>query len=273
MKCSKKKEEAALRLKTDSFVVESNVHFPTDYNLLWDCSRKSIDMIDKLRTIRSLEGWRKSKHWRRDLKNKMRTLGRASSSGGKNKQEREMVAATAYLDKAKSLYVKLMETRVGITTMEWKEMPIIFALDYYLKLMNKHIDLVERRLIKRETIPHEEKMFSIFEPYTEWIRKGKKRPNVELGKKVAITTDQYHLIVDYRVMEHQADSAIIKEIYKDLPIKNQIGSWSFDKGFWSKENKAFLWDKVDLLVLPKKGKRNKAETEEEHCPKFKKHRN
>lgn len=30
----KKKEAAALFLKTDSFVVESNVHFPTDYNLL-----------------------------------------------------------------------------------------------------------------------------------------------------------------------------------------------------------------------------------------------
>ena len=33
----KKKETTALRLKTDSFVVESNVHFPTDYNLLWNC--------------------------------------------------------------------------------------------------------------------------------------------------------------------------------------------------------------------------------------------
>ncbi len=30
----KKKEEEALCLKTDSFVSESNVHFPTDYNLL-----------------------------------------------------------------------------------------------------------------------------------------------------------------------------------------------------------------------------------------------
>ncbi|MDR3338592.1 MAG: ISNCY family transposase, partial [Candidatus Symbiothrix sp.] len=39
----KKKEETALRLKADSFVVESNVHFPTDYNLLWDCARKSLD--------------------------------------------------------------------------------------------------------------------------------------------------------------------------------------------------------------------------------------
>jgi hypothetical protein len=35
----KKKEEEALRFKTDSFVVESNVHFPTDYNLLWDSAR------------------------------------------------------------------------------------------------------------------------------------------------------------------------------------------------------------------------------------------
>lgn len=269
----KKKGAAALHLKTDSFVVESNVHFPTDYNLLWDCIRKSLDMIDKLSEIRSLEGWRKSKHWRRDLKSRMRALGRAGSSGGKNKQDRLKATAAAYLDKTKSLYVKLMETRLGITIVELKEIPIIFELDHYLKLMDKHIDLVERRLIKGETIPHQEKMFSIFEPYTEWIKKGKKRPNVELGKKVAITSDQYHLIIDYKVMNHQADSEIIEEIYNGLPVARRIESWSFDKGFWSKENKAFLSDKVDLLVLPKKGKRNKAETEEEHCPKFKKHRN
>lgn len=41
----KKKESTALRLKTDSFVVESNVHFPTDYNLLWDSTRKCLDTV------------------------------------------------------------------------------------------------------------------------------------------------------------------------------------------------------------------------------------
>ena len=41
----KKKETTAFHLKTDSFVFESNVHFPTDYNLLWDCSRKCIDTV------------------------------------------------------------------------------------------------------------------------------------------------------------------------------------------------------------------------------------
>jgi len=84
----KKKEGTALRLKTDSFVVESNVHFPTDYNLLWDSARKSIDMITKLQERHGLPGWRKIKDWRRDLKNKMRALGRASASGGKGKHER-----------------------------------------------------------------------------------------------------------------------------------------------------------------------------------------
>ena len=78
-----------MRLKTDSFVVENNVHFPTDYNLLWDCIRKSIDMIEKLMERHpSMTGWRKRKSWRRELKSLMRELGRVSSGGGKQKEER-----------------------------------------------------------------------------------------------------------------------------------------------------------------------------------------
>src|SRR5665811_204367 len=56
----KKKEAAALCLKTDSFVVESNVHFPTDYNLLWDSARKCLDMVGKfLVKYPEVPGWRK----------------------------------------------------------------------------------------------------------------------------------------------------------------------------------------------------------------------
>lgn len=43
----KKKEDTPSRFKTDSFVVESNVHFPTDYNLLWDCARKCLSTVSK----------------------------------------------------------------------------------------------------------------------------------------------------------------------------------------------------------------------------------
>ena len=80
-------------------------------------------------------------------------------------------------------------------------------------------------------------MFSIFEQYTQWITKGKMRPNVELGKKVAITTDNYHLIVDYQVMEHQADSEIVPKLAARLNERYRIKSWSFENGFWYKSTK------------------------------------
>ncbi len=269
----KKKEEAALCLKTDSFVVESNVHFPTDYNLLWDSARKCIDMVTKLQEEHDLLGWRKIKDWRRDLKNKMRALGRASGSGGKGKQERVRVATQAYLTKAKALLKKLEGDKCNFPQEDIADSVIVAELEKFMQLLEKHIDLLERRIIKGETIEHKEKMFSIFEQYTEWVTKGKKRPSVELGKKVAITTDEFHLIVDYQVMEHQADSEIVKELVDRILLKHMVESWSFDKGFWHKANKLLLAQKVNVVVLPKKGKCNKAEAEEESRPLFRKLRN
>jgi len=269
----KKKEDTALRLKTDSFVVESNVHFPTDYNLLWDSARKSIDMANKFQKKYNLPGWRKIKNWRKDLKNKMRALGQASASGGKGKQERLKISVQAYLSKAKALYQKLENSKDTFPQLDIVDTVIYMELERFLEFLQKHIDLLERRVIKGEEIPHQEKMFSIFEDYTEWVTKGKMHPNVELGKKAAITTDQFHLIVDYRIMEHQADSEIVKDVAVEIIEQYKIYSWSFDKGFWRKDNHAFLKASVEKVIMPKKGKCNKAEEAEEKQPLFKKLRN
>lgn len=272
-KVFKKKEAAALCLKTDSFVVESNVHFPTDYNLLWDSARKCIEMVTKLQENHNLSGWRKTKNWCKDLKNKMRALGRASASGGKGKQKRLTDATRSYLKKAKALFAKLEKEKPNFPQTDLADMVTILELERFMRLLQKHIDLLERRMIKGEEIPHQEKMFSIFEPYTEWVKKGKMRPNVELGKKATITTDQFNLIVDYQIMEHQADSEIVPDLAERLFFKYSIKSWSFDKGYWHKNNKTLLSQKVEHLVLPKKGKCNSLEHEQEHRPKFIKLRN
>jgi len=269
----KKKEAAALCLKSDSFVVESNVHFPTDYNLLWDSARKSIDMVCKLQENHNLKGWRKVEDWRKDLKNKMRALGRASASGGKGKEDRVLKATHTYLTKAKALYTKLENDKDKFPQTDPADLMIFMELERFMELLYKHIDLLERRVIKGEQIPHEEKMFSIFEEYTEWVTKGKLRPNVELGKKLTITTDQFNLIVDYQIMEHQADSAIVPELADRISSLYNVKSWTFDKGYWNKENKKKLSSFVETLVLPKKGKCNKQEYEQEHHPKFIKLRN
>lgn len=269
----KKKEGEALHLKTDSFVVESNVHFPTDYNLLWDSARKCIDMVTKLQAKHELPGWRKINNWRRDLKNKMRALGRASAAGGKDKQSRVHDAARTYLAKAKALLAKLEKDKPCFPQEDIADAVILLELERFMELLLKHINLLERRVIKGEKISHEEKMFSIFEQYTEWVTKGKMHPSVELGKKTAITTDQFNLIVDYQIMEHISDSEIVPELVERIVPAHEIASWSFDKGFWHKDNKTLLSQMVETLVLPKKGKCNKAQAEEEKKPLFKKLRN
>jgi len=260
----KKKDTEALALKTDSFVVESNVHFPTDYNLLWDCSRKCLDTMDiVLEKYPETEGWRKINNWRIELKRMMRNIGFANRSGGKDKEKRVLKSASQYVEKAKLLSKKISKSIKDFPLQEDSDLVQIIKLEKFKILLDKHIDLVERRLIKHEVIPHEEKMFSIFEQFTEWITKGKLRPNVELGKRLAITTDQYHLIVDYKVMENETDSEIVLPLAIRILDKFKVYSWSFDKGFWNKFIKALLKDEVLKLVMPKKGKCNQQERQEE----------
>jgi len=268
----KKKEEEALRLKTDSFVVESNVHFPTDYNLLWDSARKCLDMVGKFqKKYPWISGWRKKGDWYRQLKNSMRSVGKASSSGGKGKEQRVKRAVRYYLSKARALQDKLKNSKLPI--MDQMDALLLHNLSQYMEFLDKFIDLLDRRILQGEQIPHEEKIFSIFEEYTEWIKKGKLRPNVELGKMLAITTDQYNLIVDYRVMENQSDSEMVQPIAEELASRYDIRSWSFDKGYWHKKNKALLESHVEKVIMPKKGKCNKLEQAEEGHRSFKLLRN
>ena len=266
----KKKETTALRLKTDSFVVKSNVHFPTDYNLLWDCARKCLDTVSKfLEKYDGIQRWRKIKNWRSEMKGLMRELGKASSSGGKGKQERIIAAAKRYLEKSKLLQKKLQEELPCFPIHDKMDLLLIITLEHFMALMDKHINLVERRIIHGEKIPHDEKMFSIFETYTEWVKKGKLSPNVELGKKLSITTDQFDLIVDYKLMNDQQDRDIVIELADSMLNKYRIDSWSFDKGYWNKDNKKLLQLEIPKVVIPKLGKRTKLEEEEEKERGFK----
>lgn len=271
----KKKEDGELCVKTDSFVVESNVHFPTDYNLLLDSARKTIGTISwfKSKYPSYVNGWRKSKDWLRSLKIMSREVGRISASGGKDKEKRLKDVVNKYISKANALRKKLEGTKAYLPINEISDIAKLYEMEHFVALLEKHIDLVERRMIKGEKIPHEEKLFSIFEQYTEWITKGKSRPNVELGKKLSITTDQYGLIIDYHIMENEADSEIvIATADRVLPVY-KIKSWSFDKGYWHKDNKVLLCLQIGEVIMPKKGKCNKKEAEDEQRPVFKKLRN
>ena len=60
-----------------------------------------------------------------------------------------------------------------------------------------------------------------------------------------------------------------EHIISSFPVK----SWSFDKGFWHKDNKELLKEHVEKVIMPKKGKCNKTEQAEEGQRYFKLLRN
>ena len=153
-----------------------------------------------------------------------------------------------------------------------KIIAIIEALRQYVKLLEKHIDLLNRRILKEEKIPHGEKMFSIFEQHTRWNNKGKAHKRVELGLPLLIATDQYQFILHHEVMETQTDVEMTQSTGLSLKEKYTEGyslsSISFDRGFYSGPAKKELEKHFDQVVMPKPGKKNLTQLQEEVQPRF-----
>jgi len=271
-----------LILKSDSYVVESNIHFPTDIGLAWDSARKCNDVICLLQRSleRKLEGWRNHNVWRKKSKNKYKVVSDIHSRRGGNYESRMRKSVEDMLDYYRKYSNKIKNT---LEELKGESLSLISeALCAQLKNYHNYLDLfidqMDRRLLKGEKIPHNEKVFSIFEPHAEWIKKGKSNNRVELGHNVLITTDQYHFIVDHKVMVNQRDNAqpftLMERLKENYPIHEYIyESLSFDRGFYSWLAKVSLSKEVAILVLPKKGKKTKAETEEESRKDYRQLRN
>ena len=118
----------------------------------------------------------------------------------------------------------------------------------------KLIDQIQRRVINGEKIPHDEKLFSLFQRHTEWICKGKAGVPQELGKRLCIIEDQYGFVLSHEVMDRLVDTDIaIPFIEKVKNLFPELYSCSFDKGFWSPENKKKL-EEIINIALPRKGR-------------------
>ena len=246
-------------------------------SLLWDSVRKCIELLGKCQGKGWITGWRKHRQWAKRLKSKYRIASGVSARGGANRQDRLKATVGDYLNLAREVAQKVER---GITQLqqgidEVLAIATLTTLYYYRDMLLKHIDLVERRLIKGEKIPHDEKVFSIFEPHSEWISKGKQGKKAEIGHKVLVATDQYNFMLHHRVVEKRADSNLAVAVGEQLcdQYPHLISSISFDKGFSSKTNKKHLQNKIPMVVMPKKGKLTKAEKEEESEPEFKRLKN
>ena len=270
----KKNPDATLAVRADSFVVETHVHYPTDINLLWDAMRKLIEIIAGLCADVGMTDWRQSAYQLRQFKKLFRQVQRLKHSTAKDpekrtaKQEAVRQAHRDYLDAAETLLTRVRET---LWTLQVGLVPPVFLepLQLYLGHAERQIDQIRRRVLLGQTIPHEEKVFSLFQPHTEWVSKGKAGVPVELGLRVAVVEDQYRFILHHQVMQKTTDDQIAVSLMTETLARfPHIASASFDKGFHSPANQTDLAALIPQVVMPKKGKLSLVRSALEHAPEF-----
>jgi len=263
-----KKDGEGLKGSCDSFVVETDVHYPTDINLLFDAIRKIIILIMRLCGQLNIGGWRQGKKGLR----KAQQMKRSTSKNEKKKAERNQLiidAHLAYLEFAQFFLDRVKESIAIIDQSDIMAQLKIQEIEKYIAHAERQIDQVNRRVVEGETIPHHEKVFSIFQEHTEWIVKGKAGVSQELGLKVCIVKDQYGFILHHRVMQNETDDKIAVPIIEETVRRfSDFRSCSFDKGFHSPKNQEELAAILDKVILPRKGRLSAINKEIERSEEF-----
>jgi len=264
-----------LRGRCDSFVVETDVHYPTDINVLFDAARKVIELLAVLCQFFHLTEWRQSAYQIRQLKKlfrKAQTLKRSHSKDPEKKEAqkaRVIEAHQAYLERASALLDKAQDTLLKLEHLFAANPAQVAEIQRFMDHARRQIEQVARRVLAGETIPHEEKVFSVFEEHTEWISKGKAGVPVELGLRVCVLEDQHGFILHNRVMERETDDKVAVPMVTEAQARfPDLSVCSFDKGFHSQPNQAALPERLELVVLPKKGRLSVPDQAREHADDF-----
>ncbi len=237
--------------------------------------RKVITLIGRLCMKVGVSDWRQSSHNIRTIKKLYRKAQKIKHSTSKDERKREerdnliIEAHRHYVDRAEAFLEKAEGTLRLLLDMKLIEGVTTEDIVNYMYHAERQIDQIRRRVIGGERIPHEEKVFSIFEEHTEWISKGKAGVPQELGLEVCVLEDQYRFILHHKVMQKTTDEAVAvpmackaKEKFADLI------SISFDKGFYSPGNRQALTNILDHVILPKKGRLNIEEKNIEYSEDF-----
>lgn len=273
----KKKPSDVLSGRCDSFVVETDIHYPTDINLLLDAIRKTIQETSSLCKKFDITDWRQSNYNLREFNKLYRIIQNLNHSTSKDDKKRKAKedeihqAYEAYILQAKNHVEKVLQTLEKIKNYDQGKAAIkeISSIENYIMHANRQIDQTNRRVINGETIPHQEKVFSIFQPHTQWISKGKAGVPVEFGLPVVVLEDSDRFILHYQVMEKQTDSQIAINFVREGQVRfPMLRIVSMDKGFHSPDNQIELKNMLDLVILPKKGRLSKIDQAREHDSEF-----
>ena len=272
-----KKKIKGQKLRLDTTAVETDIHYPTDSSLLFDCIRTLANLIQDVRELdRELVGV-----GRTHVKKAKRIAFELARGGAKLHKAKQKSLYQRLLEQAEHLRNWGLEIARKIATVppggdvfvRLGLQQCAADLKEYAGLTAKCIYQARERVICERQVPNDQKIFSIFEPHTELLKRGKARAEVEFGHMVEVHEVEESLISSYAVhAKRPAEPPLLaKATLKHQALFGRVPALEAgDKGFYSKEAVAAVAALgVKKVCVPKKGKRNEAETRHEHSVWFK----
>src|SRR5712671_1403417 len=253
--------EDGAKLRVDTTVVETDIHHPTDNTLLWDVVRvvtRLIGHLAKALELRRIKGFRDR---RRSARRRMYEIQRMTTRQRQEQQigkYRELIGiAEEVLQSARMV---LRNTRKTLGRDMIADMVIAEArkeIEHFCDLGSGVINQSRRRVLNGEQVPTAAKIYSIFEPHTDLIKRGNVQTPIEFGHKVFLAESARGLITQYEVLNGNP----VDEQHVVPSLKHHKQAFGYapdlyggDRGFFSEHNVASCkQDGVKVVCIPQRG--------------------
>src|SRR6202045_2179030 len=266
--------EDGSKLRVDTTVVETDIHHPTDNTLLWDVVRVLTRLLDRLGKAPELRGISGFRHRSRAAHRRMYEIQRMTTRQRQGKGSRQTATYQALIGIAEEVVAaarKTLDDTVGmrgqapLTALKIEALRDEIA--HYCDLGTRVIDQARRRVLA-------EKIYSIFEPHPDLIKRGKARTPVEFGHKVFLAESAKGLITQYDVLKGNP----VDEVHVAPSLRRHRRAfrrapqlYGADRGFFSERNVTVcVHGGVATVSIPQRGgSKTPQRQDHERSPAFK----
>ena len=255
--------DAVESVRADSFVMETNIHYPTESSLLRDGLRKSMELCIHHAKAHKLSGWRQHQHLWKSVKQLARKIDRIAAKKGPDYVTRLKEPYRELLQKTQQIVERARQLCIDLCLPQATPDDVFGpnTLQAFIARTERVMSTTKRRVLLGESVPNSDKLFSIFEPHTQLYKRGKAGEPVQFGRQVLVFEDAAGFIVHGKLMKRDdCDSGVAVAETKAVQsrFQNRINRLSFDRGFHSPENQEQLAEVIPSLCLPKPGVKQSA---------------
>ncbi|MEI6767300.1 MAG: ISNCY family transposase [Bacteroidota bacterium] len=195
-------------ISQDSTVVKTNIHYPTNNSLVWDCVKTSTRLLEQLKqeidTLDFINYTKSAKKTFYEINVKRKEADRLPLF------HKQLILFTKVINQSSNAIKKKSTSIIAFVIQQ--------ELTKLLSLMQQVYDVTYRKEIEGEKVPNEEKLFSIYEQHTDIIVKGQRE--ALFGHKINLAAGKSNLVLDCQILRGNPSDKLLFQPTIDNIIQN-----------------------------------------------------